>query len=469
VRLAGGWPAVISLAAASPVPGRSDHHIADYLNEEVIDGLAPGTRRFLVRTSILSRLWAPLCEAVLPGTSAGVLLRQVAATGAPISRRDGPEDRLRLAPPLRGALLVRLRREEPGLEAVLHSRASRWLEENGDRWAAIRHARGAGETDRAGELILAGVPALLGRGAVAPLGRWLREPDERRARTSPCLALAWAWLRAARGEASARHWILVAGDLVGDADEAPSALGAPLDLLRAVVADEPEAMLRDAESAAGRARGGPWAALSALALGIARDLSGDRESARWSLRQAVDLVGPDGPAVRAVSLARRALMAAADDDWTAASGLADRARRLAGPRGDRHGLVAALVLPACLLVAARLRRPEDGRAASRAAASIAELSPGLARDAEAIVARAEALRAARPRGRNPAPRLTAAEARVLAFLPTHLSVPEIAARLVVSRFTVKTQAAAVYRKLGASSRAEAVDLARGLGLLADGL
>ena len=62
--------------------------------------------------------------------------------------------------------------------------------------------------------------------------------------------------------------------------------------------------------------------------------------------------------------------------------------------------------------------------------------------------------------------LTTAEMRVLGYLPTHLSFPAIAGRLNVSRFTVKTQAMAVYRKLGASSRAEAVNQARDIGLLA---
>ena len=61
--------------------------------------------------------------------------------------------------------------------------------------------------------------------------------------------------------------------------------------------------------------------------------------------------------------------------------------------------------------------------------------------------------------------LTAAELRILRFLPTHLSFAQIADELFVSRNTVKTQAIAVYRKLEVSSRAEAVERARGLGLL----
>ncbi len=61
--------------------------------------------------------------------------------------------------------------------------------------------------------------------------------------------------------------------------------------------------------------------------------------------------------------------------------------------------------------------------------------------------------------------LTTAELRVLACLPTHLSFQAMAEDLFVSRNTVKTQAISIYRKLGVSSRGDAVDRARELGLL----
>ena len=51
------------------------------------------------------------------------------------------------------------------------------------------------------------------------------------------------------------------------------------------------------------------------------------------------------------------------------------------------------------------------------------------------------------------------------MLATHLSMPEIAAQMFLSRNTIRSQAMSVYRKLGASSRSQAVARCRELGLL----
>jgi LuxR family maltose regulon positive regulatory protein len=61
--------------------------------------------------------------------------------------------------------------------------------------------------------------------------------------------------------------------------------------------------------------------------------------------------------------------------------------------------------------------------------------------------------------------LTAAELRLLPLLSTHLPFPEIAEELFLSRNTIKSQANSIYRKLGASSRSQAVSRSRDLGLL----
>ena len=86
-----------------------------------------------------------------------------------------------------------------------------------------------------------------------------------------------------------------------------------------------------------------------------------------------------------------------------------------------------------------------------------------------LVGQAEALRAqlSRQRGdaRPGASALTAAELRVLPLLVTHLTSQEIAAELFVSVHTIKSQQASLYRKLGTSSRSQAVIRARQLGLL----
>jgi len=61
--------------------------------------------------------------------------------------------------------------------------------------------------------------------------------------------------------------------------------------------------------------------------------------------------------------------------------------------------------------------------------------------------------------------LTGAELRLLPLLSTHLSFPEIAAQMFLSRNTIKSEAMSIYRKLGASSRSQAVARSRELGLL----
>ena len=62
-------------------------------------------------------------------------------------------------------------------------------------------------------------------------------------------------------------------------------------------------------------------------------------------------------------------------------------------------------------------------------------------------------------------RSTAAELGLLLILATHLSFPQIAEQMSLSRHTVKAEATSIYRKLGASSRNQAVTRARDLGLL----
>ena len=90
-------------------------------------------------------------------------------------------------------------------------------------------------------------------------------------------------------------------------------------------------------------------------------------------------------------------------------------------------------------------------------------------DLGTLVCEAQALRTQLSEDHAPsvpgASSLTSAELRVLPMLATHLSFPEIGADLFLSPHTVKSQAMSIYRKLGASSRSQAVARSRELGLL----
>lgn len=97
--------------------------------------------------------------------------------------------------------------------------------------------------------------------------------------------------------------------------------------------------------------------------------------------------------------------------------------------------------------------PDDDALLQRVAETAVELAGALLRRGEAAAARvAGAL--------GDGETLTLAELRVLRFLPSYLTLGQIAARLHVSTNTVKTQAHAVYRKLGVSSRSGAVERAQ---------
>ena len=153
-----------------------------------------------------------------------------------------------------------------------------------------------------------------------------------------------------------------------------------------------------------------WLAEAFLLEAIARDALGDPAAARRALERALDLAEPDGT------------------------------------------LLWFLLHPAPGL----LERQARQRTAH--AALIAEILDLLAGN----TARAAVTAGPRP----PLEPLSKSEIRVLRYLPTHLSAPEIASELSVSTTTVKTHLRNLYAKLGVHRRAEAVESARALSLLA---
>jgi LuxR family maltose regulon positive regulatory protein len=472
-----GWPAALYLAALD-APGE-DRLLTDYLRTDVLAGVPAERLDFLRRTAILDRLSGPLCDAMLETTGSAAVLDELAGAGLPIGH-----------PLLAGMLRAELRRTEPELEPVLHRRAAEHLAAHEPR-RAIPHAVAAGDGVRAAGLIWAAAPGCVADGRGAVLAEWLAPFGAAALAANPRLALTAATQHLAEGRRERAQLALDAAErALGEADEDTC-------MLRACIArDGARRMAEDAARAAAAAP--PDSArrsLGHLLEGIARHLGGDRDAARSSLR-----AGAAGrvPLVAALCHAQLALLALDLDEADDAAHHANAATTdESAPRPVRMlTLVARAVVAAERGELAAARR--DAGEARRVLVAAGDIPPWLAAEANAWLARAEIrlsdgpasrmllARAAREQARvadspvleqwihdgweradafaasttGDGPALTNAELRVLRLLPSHMSMREIGERLDVSTNTIKTQTLAVYRKLGVSSRSEAV--ARGL-------
>ena len=112
-----------------------------------------------------------------------------------------------------------------------------------------------------------------------------------------------------------------------------------------------------------------------------------------------------------------------------------------------------------------LSEPAAARTVLTETEQVLELRPHMGTLVEDIREMRERVAATSGSGGAWAMSLTGAELRLLPYLATHLMFPEIASRLFISRNTVKSEAVAIYRKLGVSSRSEAIERAVEVGLL----
>ena len=270
-----------------------------------------------------------------------------------------------------------------------------------------------------------------------------------------------------------------------------------------------EQMRADADEAARRcAEEGILAPAAKLLQGIARILCGDRDGGDAYLENAVSGTEEVGAHENlAFALCERSLVAMARGEWNRAGALAAQAGSVLRRAGIEDSRVTPLLcaararvalhrgdVPAArreLVTAQRLRHlltyalPHVAVQARieliRVHLALADLAGArtVMREVDDLLRRrpdlgtlageAEALRAqlSRQRGASSpgASALTAAELRVVPLLASHLPAAEIAAELSLSVHTVKSQQASPYRKLGTSSRSQAVARARQLGLL----
>jgi LuxR family transcriptional regulator, maltose regulon positive regulatory protein len=517
-----GWPAGLYLAALSlreqPDRGRAlarfagdDRFVAEYVRDELLAEL-PGDRlRFLRRTSVLEDLSGPLCDAVLARPGSGGTLRDLARSNLMLVPLDRADDRYRYHGLFAEMLRGELRRLEPEYEREAHRRASAWHATRGDVERAIHHAIAADDVRGAAELLWHVAPEYVMSNRHAAVRGWLERFTNEQVAGEPRLALAAATSAFAAGDRDrVEHWCAAAErGLRADADRSPRRGGeAAIAVLRAFVGHEgPAAMAADAAAVDGRVDDDmPWRGICCLIHGVAAHLAGDAGDARAHLEDGARRAAVAAPVVQVLCLAQLGVAALDEGDADTAEVSIARARQQIERLTLREHPLCALVLAASALDCAQRGRVDEARRdlsdGSRLLAVLTDVAPWYDAETRLLLARAalrlgdvvgartllaEASRIV-PRAAAPAldawleeawaradsfavaailgpSSLTTAELRVLRLLPTHLSFREIASSLHVSANTVKTHAHAVYRKLDASSRTEAVTNARQVGLL----
>jgi len=517
-----GWPvglylAALTLRAQGDVAAGlkhltgSDHLIADYFRDEFLAELTPELTRFISRSSVLDELSGPVCDAVLRETGSADTLARLARRNLLLTALDHSHERFRWHSLFRTMLRAELRRTEPKVEPRLHARASTWLGRHGDIDGAIEHAVAAGDVARTGDLLWANLAGYLANGRDELVQGWLsRFGDDQIGRYAP-LALAAAYSSLMCGNVElARHWRLLAAEAKErgrPAKEIPS-LQAGIAIIDAAGATSAVEMAKAATRAFElEPSHGPWRGLSCLLGGTAKHLAGNRKDSVDLLEEGVQLSCAGAPTIGSLCLAQLAIVAIEQEQWERAGELADRAVTIVDEPHLTASPVPALVFAVAAATRARQGRVDEAKRDLRRAAdqlvALGDFIPWYGAEARIMLARAalgladtvgartllaEASRLARrtsdvvvfqhwfdeawaqidtlaETALSGPSSLTIAELRILRFLPSHRSFREIAERLDVSVNTVKTQAHAIYRKLDAASRSEAVARARSAGLL----
>jgi LuxR family transcriptional regulator, maltose regulon positive regulatory protein len=517
-----GWPIGLYLAALAHKAGGPRRHawagftgddrfMADYLRSELLARLPPQLVAFLTRTAVLERMSGPLCDAVLDTTGSAQILASLENSNLMLVPLDRQQRWYRYHQLFHELLLAELGRRELELVPELHRRAASWCEANGLPESAIDHAQAAGDADRVARLVWKLAMPAYGAGRVDTTRRWFSWfEDQDLLGRYPQVAVLGAWLQALVGQpVAAERW--------ADAAESGPAAGTLPDgstvqsyraLLRALLCRNGVDRMR-ADTRAALAELSPasqWRPTAQLLEGICYVLAGEADRADWMLARAVEVATEAGalPAA-AIALAERSLMAMHQQDWKQAAILAEQAQAVVRA-GELEGFVASALVHAVaaraavhqgdvprvqeqLALATRLRPLLTYALPYLAVQTLLELGRAcLALDdadsVRVVLRQARDILRRRPdlgilptrvdelwskldtsRGRiTGVSSLTTAELRLLPLLPTYLTFAEIGERLYISQHTVKTHATSIYRKLGVSSRGQAIQRLQELGL-----
>lgn len=519
--IAEGWPAGITLIALAMkrvgheavLKDLEDHGsqaVSRYLRAEILDVVPRSHRELLRRTSILDRLTPALCAEVADEPRSARILEELADAHAFV-QRVGEEGWYRAHTLLREALRRELGARDDSDIAELHRRAAGWFAANGLPMRAVEHALDAGDEAMAAQLIGRAYVPMHYSGRVATLHEWIgRFPQEGLWR-APWLGILATWLAALQGDVATVARLR--GPLMEVEYSGPMPDGsASFESARALlVAAMVLGGLEQARGAADRAailegESTAWGPVALLQVTLTQLASGEREAALAGVVAAAEAARVH--ASWGVLMGAKSLEAflRIDDDHALAARLATEAWAVAQQAHIQDYATTATARAILALAYARKGQAAEARdwltgaqvlrANLSAALPIMSLLPLIAlarghaavgdeagawtavRQADAILSEHESLVALKAQlsdlrrqlrevsvGGIGSFTLTAAELRVLQFLPTHLSFPEIAQRLHVSHSTVKAQARSIYSKLEATTRTEAVSSALRYGLL----
>ncbi len=518
-----GWPAGLYLASVamtvgSPDPAtefelRGDNRlVGDYLRDEVLGRLSPHDASFLRRASILESMSGGVCDATLDVTGSAALLESFEDRNLLVVPLDERREWYRLHRLLGELLRSELHRHEPELEAQLHARAAAWYQANGRPEQALHHAQEAKNHDRVARLIGDLMQPVWASGQAATVQRWLEWLDDEDVldRYPALTAHGALWYALLGYPADAETWANAAerSDVAMEAADG-SSTESTLAYMRACLCRDGVAAMRADSIVAHQtlAPTSPYRTSMVFTEGLSHLIAGDPEHAETLLIRSAD----GAMAIGAVPLAAMVFavlgqLAAARDDWTGATEYGERASSLIEDGTFDEYWSSAPVFAFGARVAIRSGRLDVARiqlaraahlrplltyalpvmsvstlldmaraylALTDRAGAVAVLNQAhgiirqrpdlgeLGSQADELSARAESNATIIAGGTS----LTAAELRLAPFLATHLTLQEIGVRLYISRSTVKTQAVAIYRKLGAGTRSEAVDQLRELGLI----
>jgi LuxR family transcriptional regulator, maltose regulon positive regulatory protein len=515
-----GWPAGLYLAALwlrdldDPDDGvrafaGSARHVGDYLTAEVLTAIPVETRNFLVQTSMLWRFTPELCDAVLGREDSRAVLKGLARSNVFLVALDARGEWYRYHHLFRELLQLELGRDEAG---ELRRSAAEWCRAHGLIEDAIEYASAADDAEAVAQLLLETHLQFIRGGRLRQFLGWVRWLPPELLVEHPLLPAAGAAAAGllARPEVEIQRLIAVSERSRRERPQAWSPyVEAVVELTRAEMIERGDvgAAAEHARRAVAAARtGADVLSVGALAtLSQALFFAGGVDESRQIAMQAIERPdAPDGTDGYVGSLGLIALVDAEQgrydsaeraareaigfagraDSWVAslahlglalacaATGRLDEAEREA-LRGERLrssiqptvGHAHALLVLAQVRVA-RARLTPAASDLERARTMIGEFSdPGRLPTIAATVERDLTMARANVGDGRVVEEPSVAELAVLRCLATGLSRREIGTRLYISLNTAKTHTRELYRKLGATSRAEAVARAEALGLL----